>query len=96
MPTLDLPSLVTPQPIPRFDATRATALSQTLLGLADALDRAASTAIGRYPSTTTDWTGFTRRWFEHQHHGLVVELRGAAASAREEAALVVVAPVGGP
>jgi hypothetical protein len=96
MPTLDLPSLVMSPPVPRFDPTCAAALAQTLLGLADALDRATAIEASRYPSTIADWAGFTRRWFEHQHHGIVAELRVAAASAREEAAWVVAAPMVGP
>ena len=95
MPIADL-AAPSPMAVARFDPDRAAALSQALGALADALDRANNVELARYPATVVDWAGFTRRWFEHQHHGLVAELRQAAASAREEAMLVMVAPAVGP
>lgn len=75
--------------VPHFDAERAASLARSLDALADLLDHAADTEIARYPSSVADWAGFTRRWFDHQQHGLIAELRRAAISAREEALLVI-------
>ena len=95
---MSIAALAAPAPtaVARFDPGCAAALSQALGALADALDRASNVEVARYTATTADWAGFTRRWFEHQHHGLVAELRRAAASAREETMLVMVAPAVGP
>lgn len=85
--------IVAPVPLPvRFDFEIAQGLARSLLGLAETLEHAAAVEAGLFDATTTDWTGFTRRWFDHRHLTLVARLRDAAAVARLEAQLMVTPP----
>ena len=69
----------------RFDEGTAWRLVAALDDLAAALQAIVVGEGDRSAAVRRDWEGFSRTWFDHQHHDLLTSLRTAVATCRGDA-----------